>query len=93
MIKCKFLVDELQSIINTRKSFNIEKYFKENNLQSNDQIKSFLKMRLTILLKSYEKNLTELRQENNHEKSNNVLFIKRLLESEYDLIKSTIDLI
>lgn len=50
-------------------------------------------MRLTILLKSYEKNLTELRQENNHEKSNNVLFIKRLLESEYDLIKSTIDLI
>lgn len=43
-----------------------ESYCDENNLKTNDQIKQFLKVRLSILLRSFEQNKTNIHEINNN---------------------------
>ena len=76
--------DELTEI-RELKSKNLEKYFKKNKLAANPEIKQFLKIRLTVLLRSYGK------RETKEPETTNELFIKRLLDSEIQLIQQTID--
>lgn len=65
---------------------SVNAYFESKSLHTNEQIKQFLKMRLFILLKSYEKQNVI-----SEPKCTNELFIKRLIESEQKLIKKFYD--
>lgn len=72
------------------KNKDVEKFVKKNQLAKNEEIRSFIKVRLSILLRSYEKEQQKSSDEINS-KSINLLFIRRLLEAETELIKSAID--
>ncbi len=72
---------------------SLTEYLKKNDLRKDESVRTFLRMRLNILLKSYEKTqLPELDEKNNLICLKD-LFIKRLIQSEQSLIKETLELI
>ena len=74
------------------KENKIEKFCKKNQLKTNEQIRQFLKIRFTILSKSYEQHMkNSLFLAINASSSNNLVFAKRFIESEYNLVKSIIE--
>lgn len=69
----------------------MDRYCKKNKLKSNEEIKKFLKMRLTILSKSYEKYINQNTQYDLNAISTNKLFALRFINSEYEIVKSAIE--
>ena len=53
--------DELKQVL-SQKEGNLEKFCEKNRLKTNEQIKQFLKMRFSIILKSYEQQKKLLQQ-------------------------------
>jgi hypothetical protein len=78
---------------------NLDDYVKQANLEKNDLIKQFLKMRLNLLFASYEqhklknKGLYESLSSKNGTKTQNSVFVDRLILDEKSLLKKTIEMI
>lgn len=86
-------IDELQELY-LLKSKDIDSYATEHDLKSDAKIKLFIKMRLQLMLQSHKqqvlKNESQFNEENNTSNLNR-LFIKRLINSEINLIKFLIE--
>ena len=80
----------MKKVLNDKED-TLDRYCKKNKLKSNEEIQKFLKMRLTILSKSYEKYINQNNQYDLNTISTNKLFALRFISSEYDIIKSIID--
>lgn len=76
--------EELESIQNDQ-SISDEDYFKKNDLLNDKDVKQFLKLRLSILIKSIEMGIK------NCLKTTNGIFINRLLVSERNLLQLFLD--
>ena len=71
----------------------LTEYFTIKNLREEESVRTFIRMRLNILLKSYEKSqVSELDDHQNSDILNN-LFIKRLLQAEKRLLRETLEII
>ena len=73
-----------------QKEESVELFFKKHKLKDNEQIRQFLKIRFSILLKSYQQQEKQSLPES-RTKSKNYLFAKNFTESESELIKSIIE--
>jgi hypothetical protein len=78
----------LNPIGSSTKVRDVEKYCALKNLRLEPEINQFLKIRFTILLRSYDK---FIKDNECGDSSENVLFIKRLIHSEAKQIKYLID--
>lgn len=75
---------ELESIENDQ-SVSFEEYFKKNNLLNDQDVRQFLKLRLSLLIKSIDMGIK------NCLSTTNGIFIGRLLLSERNLLQLFLD--
>ena len=73
------------------KEDKIEGYCKKNQLRANAQIKQFLRMRFSLLYRSYEQEMKKQEQVTSSERTVNFVFAQRFIKSEADLTKAIID--